>query len=181
MAAVIAQMREAGYLKGIQRGRNASAQLCNEIAVLEKWRDEYSFDKNGMCSYYSADEDILNKLAFELRNSTYALSLHSGANQITRHVTTSQIHLYLPYDSYCQEVKRLRKKLKLLELKEGGTIHFLRPYYKYSIFYGRQKIEGMWIASFVQLYLDLYHYPARGREHADILLEHVISTGRPIG
>jgi len=47
----------------------------------------------------------------------------------------------------------------------------LYPYYKYSAFYGKLKIQGLWVVSDIQLYLDLYKYPLRGVEQAEDLYE----------
>lgn len=43
------------------------------------------------------------------------------------------------------------------------------PYYRVSTFFGKRQVSGLWVASDVQLYLDLYDYPIRGRERAEHL------------
>jgi len=43
------------------------------------------------------------------------------------------------------------------------------PYYRVSAFFGKRRLGGLWVASDVQLYLDLYDYPVRGREQAEHL------------
>jgi hypothetical protein len=45
------------------------------------------------------------------------------------------------------------------------------PHYRVSAFYGKRRIGGLWMASDLQLYLDLYDYPLRGREQAEHLFE----------
>ena len=46
------------------------------------------------------------------------------------------------------------------------------PYYRESAFYDRQMSKGgMKVVSDLQLYLDLYDYPVRGREQAEHLYE----------
>jgi hypothetical protein len=61
--------------------------------------------------------------------------------------------------------------LDLKELRNGGNVHLIYPYYKRSVFHGARKIKGYNVVSNLQLYLDLFHFPARGREHADYLLK----------
>lgn len=41
------------------------------------------------------------------------------------------------------------------------------PYYRVSAFFGKRTVAGLWVASDVQLYLDLYDYPIRSREQAE--------------
>ena len=48
---------------------------------------------------------------------------------------------------------------------------FLQPYYRHSYSFGDQKINGLWMVSDLQLYLDLYNYPIRGPEQAEFLYE----------
>jgi hypothetical protein len=45
----------------------------------------------------------------------------------------------------------------------------MMPYYKHSVFYDSREIEGLWVVSDIQLYLDLYRHPVRGREQAEHL------------
>ena len=45
------------------------------------------------------------------------------------------------------------------------------PYYRVSAFFDRQEASGLPVVSDLQLYLDLYDYPLRGREQAEQILE----------
>ena len=179
-AKVIKQLREDGCLDGGARGRTAYSQLHNPQLLLEKWFEAYSYKQNGIFSYYSAHPDILDRLAELLKDSIYATTLHCGANQTTNYVANQEVHLYLPCETFERDRLMLRKKLKLLELKEGGNVHFLNPYYKSSVFYGKKKHGDIWTVSYLQLLLDLYHYPARGKEHADYLQKHLLEMSEPL-
>ena len=75
----------------------------------------------------------------------------------------------------------LRLELDLKELKKGGNICLTKPYYKNSVFFGVQIIRGYPVVSNLQLYLDLYHFPQRGREHAEYLLRVLREGGKTIG
>jgi hypothetical protein len=61
--------------------------------------------------------------------------------------------------------------MKLSEAGEGANLIFLLPYYRHSVFYGKQRIRKLWVVSDLQLYLDLYSYPSRGLEQAEHLYE----------
>ena len=71
--------------------------------------------------------------------------------------------------------------MNLKELKAGGNVYLIKPYYKKSIFLYKQKIKGYPVVSNLQLYLDLYHFPQRGREHADYLLKVIKEKGVELG
>ena len=45
----------------------------------------------------------------------------------------------------------------------------MMPYYKHSVFYDSREVENLRVVSDIQLYLDLYRYPVRGREQAEHL------------
>jgi hypothetical protein len=61
--------------------------------------------------------------------------------------------------------------MKLREAEEGVNLIFLLPYYKHSVFYGKQRIRSVWVVSDLQLYLDLHNHPIRGLEQAEHLYE----------
>ena len=78
------------------------------------------------------------------------------------------VHIYLQNE----EVISKFEKLNLKRVENGENLVFLIPYYKNSVFYGRQNINNLWVVSDLQLYLDLYHYPLRGREQAEKIYDH---------
>ena len=45
------------------------------------------------------------------------------------------------------------------------------PYYRVSAFFDCQEAAGLPVVSDLQLYLDLYDHPLRGREQAEQILE----------
>ena len=42
--------------------------------------------------------------------------------------------------------------------------------YDEGVFYGVSQVAGVTVVSKVQLYVDLFNYPARGKEAAEIIL-----------
>ena len=74
----------------------------------------------------------------------------------------------------------LRQSLDLKELKKGGNIYLIKPYYKNTAFFNTQTIKGYNVVSDLQLYLDLYHFPQRGRDHAEYLLKTLKEEGKNI-
>ena len=149
-ARILSQLRGNGYLKGVARGRNASSTLRNTEEILQKWTQYYTFEQNRRSVYYSPDENILPeiKLFFEKKyKEGYALTLHSGANLITNYVRQNNVYFYLDPNHFKEISLELRKTLDLKELKEGGNIYCIHPYYKNSVFFGAQKIKGYRVVS----------------------------------
>ncbi|OGQ05617.1 MAG: hypothetical protein A2W61_06965 [Deltaproteobacteria bacterium RIFCSPLOWO2_01_44_7] len=184
-ARVLSQLRNKGYLKGVARGRNASSTLRNAKELVQAWTQYYTFERNRTFAYYSPDENIPSKTKRFFNEAKYkegyALTLHSGANLVTNHVRQENAYFYLDPNRFDEISLELRKALDLKELKKGGNVYFIQPYYKNSVFFGAQKIGGYRVVSNLQLYLDLYHFPQRGREHAEYLLRTLKEEGKNLG
>ncbi len=166
---VIAAMAEKGYIERAKRGPDSYAFLSNIDELIGDWLAEYRFELNETDIYYSPDKNILSKLKTCLNDKQYALTLHSGANLITSFVVTDNVYLYFQSPDREKDILEMRQQLNLKELVSGGNIYIIRPYYKNSVFYGMEKIKGYKVVSNLQLYLDLYGFNPRGREHAEYL------------
>ena len=173
VASVMADLREKSYLKGTARGRSAGSLLRNAEDLVLEWAHHYRMEHNRVQVYFTTEKNILPRLKAALRNQghvpAYALTLHSGANLLTHHVRDSNAYVYLNSEDYPSLVNQLRLDLNLKELKQGGNVYFFRPFYRSSVFHGLREINGYPVVSNLQLYLDLYHFPARGREHAEYI------------
>jgi len=117
----------------------------------------------------TADKNILKKFKRVLKEDQYALTLHTGANLITSFVRTAEIFIYMNLKDWEKDILDIRQRLELKELIRGGNIHLIRPFYKNSVFFNTQKIKEYSVVSNLQLYLDLYNFQPRGREHAEYL------------
>ena len=53
---------------------------------------------------------------------------------------------------------------------EGAYSQFMIMLYDEGVFYGVNQVDGVNVVSKVQLYIDLFNYPARGEEAAEIVL-----------
>ncbi len=183
-ATVLSALRAKGFVGGIRSGRLAHSVLQNKKELLEEWLKVYKFELNEAHLYYSSREDILIRLKeyFTAKNEPkkYALTLHTGANLITHYVNTPTIYCYLPAENFKNASLDLRQALDLKELKKGGNFYLIKPYYKSAIFFNTQTIKGYNVVSNLQLYLDLYHFPQRGRDHAEYLLKTLKEEGKPL-
>ena len=152
---------------------DSKLKLRDPKSLLEDWIREYNYKRNQEVQYFclaKGSEEIIDKLvAAEIPDDIhYALGLHAGTNLIDPYAVYNEVHIYIQNRG---SINRFVEKLKLRETGEGANLIFLLPYYKHSVFYGKQKIRNMWVVSDLQLYLDLYHYPLRGLEQAEHLYE----------
>jgi len=175
---VLKTMEEKGYIERVRKGPDSYTILTNKEKLISDWLEEYSFDKNVIETYYSANKNILNKFKKVLKENQYALTSHTGANLLTSFVRTEEIFIYMNLKEWEKEILDIRQKLELKELVRGGNIHLIHPFYKNSVFFNTQKIKGYTVVSNLQLHLDLYNFQPRGREQAEHLKNILEEKGR---
>jgi len=141
--------------------------------ILSDWLKDYNYKKNQEYKFFclaESPEQIIDRLCslniYDKRN--YALSFHAGASLIAPYAVFNEVHIYIKdYD----DIKFFKENLGLREAEQGANVIMAIPFYKHSAFYQKQKVKDLWVASDLQLYLDLYHYPLRGIEQAEYLYE----------
>jgi len=117
--------------------------------------------------YYSNEQDIgkfLSRLK-DREHGEYALTGLAGALLVEPFVRPTNTHIYIRTRS---DAQGLAHELSLMPVEENGNVKFAIAASE-GIFYGAQEIDGIRVVSDIQLYVDLYNYPARGREAADEL------------
>jgi hypothetical protein len=180
IAKVLNEMGRIGYIEREKRGVKSNALFTNREKLIDDWTKEYKFEYNEIHSFYSPDKNILKKIKeyFDAKKLTYALTLHTAANLYTSFVKTEDVYFYLQGNDLKKDILNLRQGLELKQLVQGGNVHILKPYYKTSVFFNIQKIKGYNAVSNLQLYLDLYNFQPRGREHAEYLKKLLEEKGR---
>ena len=162
-----------GFVERVNRGRIGYTRLIKKKELLELWIKSYDFSLNKVYSFYSPDEKILGKVRNFFRekglDESYALTLHTGANLITSYMLTEDIHIYLNHCSFDKIISEMQDRILLKQLVRGGNVHFVYPYYRNSVFHNVRKITKYRVVSNLQLYLDLYNFAPRGREHGEYL------------
>lgn len=166
---VLEVMARKGYVERIKRGPESYTILSNRERLIEDWLMKYQFELNEIDTYYSPEKDIMRKIKTNLDENKYALTLHSGANLKTNFVRTNHVYFYLNTYAWRNDILEITQRLELKKLVMGGNIHIIRPYHKNGVFFHTQKIKRYRVVSDLQLYLDLYHFQPRGREHAEYL------------
>lgn len=152
---------------------NSKIRIRNAKSILEDWVREYNYRKNRESRFFcmaKRPEEIIAKLSgAEIpADISYALGLQAGSSLISPYAVFDSVHIYVRNQ---QAINYFKEQLELEEARQGENVVLMLPYYKNSVFYGRQKAKDLWVVSDIQLYLDLYNYPIRGLEQAEHLFE----------
>lgn len=147
-------------------------RIAEPEALLQEWSQNYSFRKNDVRDFYSRKTipEIESQIAEALsaKSVKYALTGFSGAARLAPAVRYQRVMACV--DNAPEGVAPL---LDLKPVTSGANVSLLVPYDQ-GVFYGTHEIDGIFVASPVQIYLDLVGYRGRGEEAAKELLEQVI-------
>lgn len=172
---VLSLMESGGYVRRTGRGAKAYTELVRRDGLLETWVEHYDFSLNRTEHFYMPGRNNLKPIVRFFKTNglqdSYAATLHTGANLITSRVLTENIYLYLRHPEFDGITLRMADRLGWKKLARGGNISISYPYYKNSVFHGKRTIKGVKTVSHLQLFLDLYNFHPRGREHAIKLKE----------
>jgi len=139
--------------------------------LLDEWCRNYTYTQNKMFTYYSFEQNLGKLIKKVVRISEdkdlkYTLTLLSGASLIAPFIRgISSLQMYVT-DS--EDLSKWVRLLDLRPVESGSNISMYIPYDE-GVFNTTQKIDDIKIVGNIQLYLDLYNYPTRGREQAEFL------------
>jgi hypothetical protein len=148
--------------------RRGAIQVRQPGALLDLWGENYRVEEHRRLTHYSFirnPRELAVKLASQAgtQKDHLALTLHSGAALVAPFVRSTDVHAYFRGD-----VERLVKAVDLRPVESGGNVHLLVPTDE-GVFYRTRMVDHVPVVCNTQLYLDLLHYPARGREQAEEL------------
>lgn len=154
-----------------KQGRERRIRLTDHRALLEGWAREYDWRDNGVLTVHApmgSPERFLRRLTtFGLPR--FALTLQAGASLFLPHAPVEQVHLYVDVADD-QGLSALVRSLGWPPA-EDGRVHLLKPQYRQSLWENTEIRDGLPVASDLQLMLDLWNHPMRGREQAELILE----------
>ncbi|MFH1873785.1 MAG: hypothetical protein ABH859_01180 [Pseudomonadota bacterium] len=160
-------LRENGFLK-----QGKCLQITEPGQLLNIVRDLYFFEGNRIASYYFEDsrDELLNKIKRGGKKHPYALTRMCGASLIAPFVRFEYVDFYVPK---AEDITYWKDYLKLFDVEVSGNMNIVVPQDS-KILTQTQAIKGWTVVNNIQLYLDLYKYPARGREQAEHLRERIL-------
>ena len=98
------------------------------------------------------------------------MTVLAGAALIAPYVRPVDIHMYVPEIG---SAKELARALDLKPIPRGGNVKLVIPSDE-GVFYQSQITDGVRVVSDVQLYVDLFNYPARGEEAAQAVYNRIL-------
>ena len=144
--------------------------------LLNDWREAYAGTKSASLSFYSLDRDpaqIMARIAStaSLRRWRYAVTSFAAASLVAPFIRgLSTVAFYVPYAA---AIEPWTKALDLRPVEAGPNVILLIPYDE-GVLYRTQTVNDLTLVGNIQMYLELYNNPARGREQAEFLREQKI-------
>ena len=169
----VSRMAKSLEVSGYVARINRKLSIRSPKEILDDWVRVYDFKKNELNRFFiqaSNVESVIKHLReIEIpKEKKYALSVQAGASLVAPHAVYKEVYMYVQDQ---QDINFFKKELSLKVVSQGANLVLMLPYYKHSVFYDSQKIDGLCVVSDIQLYLDLYGYPVRGQEQAAHLFE----------
>jgi hypothetical protein len=166
---VLRQLRELGIVDVRKRGRAFEARLTSVQQLVEHWTRVYDWRRSpsvAMEAPIGSPERFLSRLASALGDRRWALTMQAGASFVARHAAWDIIHVYVE-----DPQATVDDFARTTGWEPGpGQLVLMRPWYAHSAWKGARAFGNVNVVSDLQLVLDLWHYPVRGREQADVLL-----------
>lgn len=185
---VVRQLRELDVLSVRKRGRAFDVQLVDVRRLVEQWVLRYSWRQCARLSVQApvgSPERFLRRLPDAMRARRWALTMQAGASLVAPHAEWDTVHLYVdvPNTAALHDVAR-----EAGWDPGNGKVVLLRPWYAQSAWVGARRVHELPVVSDLQLIIDLWRYPVRGREQGEHLLdalaarvEHARETHQPTG
>lgn len=164
---VINQLEDKGY---ISREKDKSIKVVDSERLLKDWASNWTVEKSRSTAFFSFaknPEEIISRVvkAGDELNLKYALTGMAGASMVSPFVRYNEVWVYISGD-----IDDMVKKLDLRPTTSGANIRIFEPYDE-GIFMDFREIREAKVVSDIQLYVDLFTYPARGQEQAEKILE----------
>jgi hypothetical protein len=158
----------------VNRGEKRTIRVVDPKQLLLDWAKYSTVERSKVRRYFSFEKDpgrLIKNISEAAGRSgrTYAFTGMAGASMVAPFTRYDDVWLYAGEGTE----KRLVKDLDLRPVSSGANVVILDPYDE-GVFMGAQEIRGSRVVSNVQLFVDLYTYPARGQEQAEQLLEKAI-------
>jgi hypothetical protein len=169
---VVNALAERELVEVTRVGREKRVRLRDRRTLLLQWTAEYNWRRNTVIAFEAAvgsPSRFLRRLPELLDGLQWAVALQAGASLVLPHAKWDTVHAYVagfPADGL-REVGYARG----WKPSPTGKVVLLAPYYAASVWHGCRNVEGIPVVSELQLILHLWHYPVRGREQAELLLD----------
>ena len=176
-ALVVLAMRRLEQLGYASRESTAQARILEPAQLLRDWAAWYAIKPLKEYRYSLPEKTTAEKTLKLLAAARaelpghWALTSMAGASLVAPFAVFNEVHVHLPNAA---ELAISWQQVLSLVPDRVGPIHLIQPYYVDSCSQGIRDIHRLPVVSDIQLYLDCYRYPVRGREQAEHILSRVI-------
>lgn len=168
------RLEQLGY---VVRSEDRTFKIFKPHEVLEDWADHYRLRKQSEYRFKlgGAADGTMERVLYSrvLKRHGGLFSFHAGASLLVPHDGFDEVHVY------CQglpsSLNAWREELGLEEVRSGGDLILVDPYYTQSHRHGSRKVDGYPVVSDIQLYLDLRTLRGAGESAARRMLEERIA------
>lgn len=172
---VIRSLVGRGTVSHWQQGRTACIRLADPGLLLRQWRAAYSWERNTAVAFHAPMGDasrFVRRLPGIMADHRWALTLQAGAAQVAPHATWDRVHIYVDVQSPADLLGA--GEAHGWEPATDGRVVLMKPFYRTAVWQDVQIVNDLPVVSTLQLALDLWDYPLRGREQAEHLLRTVL-------
>jgi hypothetical protein len=169
-----------------EQGKLAKVRVADPQRILDRWTRSYDWTRNesvtlrapvGDPERFVADHLHQYLSTYLVRDRSWALTLQAGAAFVTRHASWQRVHVYIEAND-SRELRNFAAATGLSPSEDGALV-LMRPFYRTSLWLslqhaGRRKPSALPIVSSLQLVLDLWNYPLRGREQAEVIRDRIL-------
>ena len=155
------------------QGRRSSIWIPDGRTLIEDWARAYSWEDNTqlrLAAPVGTPRRFIRRLGKLLGEVRWALTLQAGAAELAPHAAFETIHAYIDPEVDLAELAFEQG----WEPSSSGKLCLMHPTYAESVWFQSRSVQGTPVVSPLQLVLDLWHYPVRGQEQAQHLIEAVL-------
>jgi len=164
---LVRELEERGYVARREDG----LALRHGQELLHDWVRAYRKHWAERRSYFvpvTSAQAVMDAMRHVSMSDEYALALQAGASLVAPYADFDVVDVYVrSIDAAAAFARRLDAR----EVQRGANLRVNVPHYRVSAFFDIQESAGLPVVSDLQLYLDLFNYPVRGREQAEQILE----------
>ncbi|MFH1725751.1 MAG: hypothetical protein ABII00_14165 [Elusimicrobiota bacterium] len=179
-ALVVLVLNRLERLGHVSRERDAQARVLDPGRLVRDWAAWYAVKPLKDYRYALQERgdsamvmDLLRKHRGSLPGR-WGLTSMAGASLASPHSNFREVHVHLPQ---AERVQQSWRDVLGLVPDKLGPVHLILPYYSRSAADGIRDVDELPVVSDLQLFLDCYRYPVRGREQAEHILKSLLARG----
>lgn len=164
--AVVMSLLDRGH---VYRDDIYRVRLSDPVKLVQQWGAYHNYNAANTFLRYHTFEKNIDALLSRMKEAgalDYALTVLAGAHLVAPYVRPTTVHFYVKEE---KQAKTWVEQLELRPVEAGGNVFMVLPY-DVGVLYGISEVGGVKVVSTVQLYVDLFNYPARGEEASEMVL-----------